>query len=62
VLGRRFELEAGLGPLTGEGDAEELERLTHLAQGLFERDPVPAFDDAVRGGADAEHEAARGGV
>ncbi len=36
--------------------------LADLAQRPLEGDPVPAFDDPVRGGADAEHEAPAGGV
>lgn len=62
VLRLRFELEAGRGPLAGQRDAEEFERLAHLGERLLEGDPVPAFDDPVRGGADAEHEAPFGGV
>ncbi len=57
LCGRRFQLEAGRGALAGEGDVEEVEGLPHLAQRALEGDPVPAFDDAVRGGADPEHEA-----
>ena len=55
--GRGFKLEAALGALPGQRHLQELERLPHLGQRLLEGDPVPAFDDPVRGGADAEHEA-----
>src|SRR6202012_3566047 len=58
----RFELEAGRGPLARERDAEEFERLAPLRERLLEWDPVPAFDDPVRGGADAEDEAPFGSV
>ena len=59
---RRFQLEAGRGALAGQRGVEEVERLPHLAQRLLEGDAVPAFDDAVRGGADPEHEAPAGGA
>ena len=58
----RFQLEAGRGALAGQGDLEEFEGFAHLRQRLFEGDPVPAFDDPVRGGADAEDEAPLRGV
>ena len=60
--GARLQLEAARGALAGERRAQEVERLAHLAQRPLEGDPVPAFDDPVRGGADAEHEAPAGGV
>ena len=55
--GRALELEAAGAALAGEHRPQELERLAHLRQRLLERDPVPALDDHVRRGAEAEHEA-----
>jgi hypothetical protein len=59
---RRLELEARRCPLAGERGPQELERLRDLGQRLGERHLVPALDDSIRGGADAEHEPAVAGV
>ena len=62
LRGRALELEAAVGALAGQGRPQEVDRLRHLRERLFEGHPVPALDDPVRGGADAEREAAVGGV
>ena len=56
--GRGLELEAARPALAGEHRAQRLDRLSHPAQRLLERDPVPPLDDDVRRRAEAEHEAA----
>ena len=60
--GGALQLEAAPAALAGEHRAQEVDRLRDLAQRPLERDPVPALDDHVRGGADAEREAAAAGV
>jgi hypothetical protein len=53
---------SSLKPLAGQCDLQEVERLADPAQRSLEGDAVPAFDDPVRRGADAEREAPPGGV
>jgi len=57
VGGCGLHLETGVGAFTGKRDPQEVEGLLDLAQGLLERDLVPAGDHPVRRGADAEDEA-----
>ena len=57
-----LELEPARGALAGERDLQEVHGLGDLRIGLLERDAVPALDDPVRRGADAEHEAAAAAV
>jgi hypothetical protein len=64
-LPRRAASTTGIGwagALSGQGRVEKVERLPHLRQRPLEGNPVPTFDDPVRGGADAEHEAPVGGA
>ena len=62
VLGGRLQLEAGGCAFALECGAQEVECVAHPGQRVLEGDLIPAFDDSVRGGADAEYEASVRGI